>query len=192
MEDYRWVFLRKKISNPFLWQLFNIFFICLIQPGIFVLFTYPVYCLTLYSSENLPALFWVFSAMGLALVCLELASDQQQWNFHLAKKSAAEQKDYPLKYSVDVKNGFLSQGLFSICRHPNYFCELGFWWTIWLTAFSLTKDPVGSGIFGPIALTFIFIGSTILTEHITSSRYPEYRSYKKKVISAIIPWFSKK
>lgn len=190
-EDYRWVYLRKKITNPILWQLFNLFFICLFQSGLFVLFTYPVYALVLYSAENLPALFWVFSALGLVLVCFEFAADQQQWNFHSAKKSAAEQKDYPHKYSADVKNGFLSQGLFSLCRHPNYFCELGFWWSIWLAAFSFNRDPLGSGLFGPIVLTFVFIGSTVLTESITSSKYPEYRNYKKKVISAIIPWFPK-
>ena len=191
LEDYRWVFLRKKISNPFLWQFFNIFFICLIQPGLFVLFTYPVYSLTINSTESPPVLFWIFAALGFMMVCLELAADQQQWNFHSAKKSAAEKKDYPSKYSGDVKNGFLSQGLFRLCRHPNYFSELGFWWIIWLTAFSHTKDLIGSGIFGPVALTFIFIGSTILTELITSSKYPEYQNYKKKVVSAIIPWFPK-
>jgi steroid 5-alpha reductase family enzyme len=191
MEDYRWAVVRQKISNPFLWQLFNLFFISLFQCGLFVLFTYPIYSLTFYSVEGLPVLFWVFAALGLVLVCFEFTADQQQWIFYAARKSAAEQKDYPSKYSDDVKNGFLSQGFFSLSRHPNYFCELGFWWTIWLTAFSLTWNPVGSGIFGPFVLTLIFIGSTILTESISSSKYPEYSNYKKKVISPIIPWFPK-
>ena len=192
LEDYRWVFLRKKITNPFLWQLFNLSFICLFQSGLFVLFTYPIYSLASYTNENIPVLFWVFAAVGAALVCLEFAADQQQWNFHAAKKAAAENREYPSKYSGDVKNGFLSQGLFSVSRHPNYFCELGFWWAIWLAAFSFTWDPIASGIFGPVVLTFIFIGSTILTESITTSKYPEYLNYKKRVVSPIIPWFSKK
>jgi len=191
-EDYRWVYLRKKITNPFLWQLFNLSFICLFQSGLFVLFTYPVYALVLYSAESIPVLFWILSVFGIVLVCFEFASDQQQWNFHSAKKAAAEKKDYPPKYADDVKNGFLSQGFFALCRHPNYFGELGFWWIIWLAAFSFAWNPLGSGIFGPIILTFIFIGSTILTESITSSKYPEYLNYKKKVISAIIPWAPRK
>jgi steroid 5-alpha reductase family enzyme len=192
VEDYRWAVVRQKISNPFLWQLFNLFFISLFQCGLFVLFTYPIYSLTFYSAEGLPVLFLIFAALGIALVCIEFAADQQQWNFYAAKKSALEQKDYPSKYSGDVKNGFLSQGLFALSRHPNYFCELGFWWTIWLAAFSLACDPIASGVFGPFVLTLLFIGSTILTENISSSKYSEYQNYKKKVISPIIPWFPKK
>ena len=189
LEDYRWAFLRTKIRNPLLWQLFNFSFISLFQSGLFVLFTYPVYSLTLFPDGNLPALFWVFSVMAIALVCFEFAADQQQWDFHAAKKSAAEQKNYPPKYSGDVHNGFLSQGFFAFSRHPNYFGELGFWWVIWLSALSLTWDTIASGIFGPILLTIIIIGSTYLTESITSSKYPEYRNYKKKVRSMMVPWF---
>ena len=192
MEDYRWPFLRQnKITNPFLWELFNLSFISLFQSGLFVLFTYPVYSLTFYTAESLPVLFWIFSGLGIMLVCYEFTADQQQWNFHAAKKAAAQQKDYASKYANDVKNGFLSQGLFGLSRHPNYFGELGFWWTIWLLAFSLTCNPVTSGFFGPLVLTFVMTGSTILAESISSSKYPEYRNYKKKVISAVIPWFYK-
>jgi steroid 5-alpha reductase family enzyme len=191
-EDYRWAVVRQKIRNPFLWQLFNLFFISFFQTGLFVLFTYPIYILSIYSAENLPILFWIFAVVGIVLICLEFIADQQQWNFYAARKSASEQKNYPQKYSIDVKNGFLSQGFFALSRHPNYFCELGFWWTIWLTAFSLTCDPIASGIFGPFILTLLFIGSTILTESISSSKYSEYQNYKRKVISPIIPWFPKK
>jgi len=191
LEDYRWIYLRKKIANPVLWQLFNFSFICIVQSSLFVLFTFPVYSLTFITPESLPVLFWVLVAIGLALICLEFVSDQQQWNFHTAKKAAADQRKYPAKYSVDVKNGFLSKGLFALSRHPNYFYELGFWWIIWLTAFSLYRDPLASGVFGPFILTLIFIGSTILTESISSSKYPEYKNYKNRVISPIIPWFSK-
>jgi len=191
VEDYRWAVMRQKISNPFLWQVFNLLFISLFQSGLFVLFTYPIYSLTFYAAESLPALFWVFFALGILLICFEFTADQQQWNFYAARKAASEQKDYPSKYSGDVKNGFLSQGLFALSRHPNYFCELGFWWTIWLMAFSLTWNPVSSGFFGPVLLTIVIAGSTVLAESISSSKYPEYKNYKKKVISAIIPWFSK-
>ena len=191
VEDYRWSVMRQKIPNPVLWQLFNLFFISLFQSGLLVFFTYPIYSLTFYADGDLPVLFWIFAALGIALVCFEFAADQQQWNFHTAKRAAAEQKDYPPKYSGDVKNGFLSQGLFALSRHPNYFGELGFWWTIWLTALSLTWDPVGSGLFGPFVLTLVITGSTFLAESISSSKYPEYRNYKKKTISPIIPWFPK-
>jgi steroid 5-alpha reductase family enzyme len=189
MEDYRWRYLRQKIPNRFLWELFNLFFIAFFQLAVIFLFTYPVYRLTLYAAESLPPLFWVFSVLGIALVCFEFAADQQQWNFHAAKKAAAEKKDYPPKYAACVQNGFLSQGLFSASRHPNYFGELGFWWALWLAAFSLAGNPISSGIFGPLLLTVVIVGSTFLTESISASKYPAYRDYQKRVPSMIIPWF---
>jgi steroid 5-alpha reductase family enzyme len=188
VEDYRWSVLRGKINNPFLWQLFNLFFISLYQTGMFVLFTFPVYSMVVYNIENPPALFWVCAALGFACICLEIAADQQQWNFHAAKKAAVEKKDFPARYSGDVANGFLSRGLFSLSRHPNYFGELGFWWSIWFTALACGIGFVNSGFFGPIALTVLFIGSTIFTESISAGKYPEYRAYQARV-SMVIPWF---
>jgi len=192
IEDYRWSYLRTKVTNPVLWQLFNFFFISFFQTGLFILFTYPIYSLTFYSSDSLPVLFWVFLILGIALVCYEFACDQQHWNFHSAKKAAKEGREFPEKFSSDVKKGFFTHGFFSLSRHPAYFGELGFWWTIWLSAFSLTWNPVLSGLFGPVLLTIIIIGSTFLAESISSSKYPEYKNYKKRVISMIIPWFPKK
>ena len=191
MEDYRWPILRKKIRNPFLWQLFSLLFISLYQSGLFVLFTYPLYRLTFYPAGSLLVLFWIFAALGIFFVCIEFTADQQQWNFQAAKQSASEKKNYPPKYTDDIKRGFLTHGLFALCRHPNYFGELSFWWTIWLTALALSWDPIGSGLIGPILLTCMMIGSTILAESISSGKYPEYRNYKKKVVSPIVPWFLK-
>ena len=191
LEDYRWIVLRKKINNPFLWQLFSLFFIGTFQLGLFVLFTWPVFSLTSIEAAIPSALTWAFAALGLLLICFETIADQMQWNFHKAKESFSLKQDFNSKYSDDVKNGFLSQGLFAISRHPNYFGELGFWWVIWLITLSVTGDIATSGYFGPLALTALFIGSTIFTESITASKYSEYKKYQKRV-SSIIPWFPKK
>jgi steroid 5-alpha reductase family enzyme len=188
MEDYRWDVLRGKIKNRFLWQLFNLLFISIYQIGLFVLFTFPVYSLMTRDITNPPVLFWVCAGLGLAFICLETAADRQQWNFQQAKKSAADKKDFPQRYSSDIAKGFLSSGLFALSRHPNYCGELGFWWSIWLTALACGIDIVKSGFFGPIILTLLFIGSTIFTESVSAGKYPEYRVYKTRV-SAIIPWF---
>ncbi|MCL2319041.1 MAG: DUF1295 domain-containing protein [Treponema sp.] len=190
VEDYRWSILRTRIKNPFLWQLFNLLFISCYQTGMFVLFTWPVYSITGYAGKGIPVLFWACIVLAFALLYFETTADQQQWNFHAAKKASAKGNNFPPRYSADVKNGFLSQGLFALSRHPNYFGELGFWWTIWLAALSLGGDPVLSGFFGPLMLTVLFVGSTIFTENISASKYPEYRNYKKRV-SPVIPWFKR-
>jgi steroid 5-alpha reductase family enzyme len=188
MEDYRWNILRNKINNPVLWQLFSLFFISFYQTGMFVLFTFPVYSLAAYNTGNPPPLFWPCIALGLAFICLETAADHQQWNFQEAKRMSAKKKDFPEQYAADIANGFLSQGLFAVSRHPNYCGELGFWWSIWLASLACGTGFVNSGFFGPIMLTILFIGSTIFTESISAGKYPAYQAYKKRV-SPIIPWF---
>jgi steroid 5-alpha reductase family enzyme len=189
-EDYRWGVLRGRIKNHFLWQLFNLFFICAYQIGLFVLFTWPVYSATK-TGNGYSTLFCIFAALAFVFICIETAADQMQWNYHKAKKADREGKKIPDKYISDVKNGFLSQGLFRYSRHPNYFGELGFWWSVWLMTLSLSGDFVRSGFFGPVMLTVLFIGSTIFTESITGGKYVKYREYKKRT-SPIIPWFAGK
>ncbi|MDR0323913.1 MAG: DUF1295 domain-containing protein [Treponema sp.] len=189
-EDYRWNVLRAKIKNPVLWQLFNLFFISSFQIGLFLLFTWPVYSI-IKAGIGCSVLFCVFAVLAFIFICIETAADQMQWNFHIAKKAAGEGKKFPEKYTNDVKNGFFSQGLFRYSRHPNYFGELGFWWSVWLMALSLVCGFVQSGFFGPVMLTILFIGSTIFTESITGGKYPKYKDYKAHT-SPIIPWFAKK
>jgi steroid 5-alpha reductase family enzyme len=189
-EDYRWGILRGRIKNRFLWQLFNLFFICTCQIGMFILFTWPVYSITKTGTECSP-LFCVFAVLAFIFICIETIADQMQWNFHSAKKAAQEGKTFPQKYITDVKNGFMSRGLFRFSRHPHYFGELGFWWSVWFMALSLVCDFVQSGFFGPLMLTVLFIGSTIFTESITGGKYPPYKEYKART-SPIIPWFAGK
>ena len=43
-------------------------------------------------------------------------------------------------------------------------------------------------VLGAALLTGLFIGSTIFTESITRSRYPEYAAYQART-SPIVPWF---
>jgi steroid 5-alpha reductase family enzyme len=189
-EDYRWGVLRGKITNRFLWQLFNMFFICTYQIGMFLMFTWPVYSITK-TGAGCSALFYVFAALSLIFICIETAADQMQWDFQSAKKAARTGKVFPRKYTNDVNNGFLSQGLFRYSRHPNYFGELGFWWSVWLMVLSVVHNFLQSGFFGPIMLTVLFIGSTIFTESISGGKYPGYKDYKTRT-SPIIPWFAGK
>jgi len=189
-EDYRWSILHGKIKNTFLWQLFNLFFISAYQIGMFILFTFPIYSLTKNTGAYSP-LFCAFAALAFAFICIETIADKMQWNFHIAKKASKEGKTIPQKYIDDVKNGFLTSGLFRFSRHPNYFGELGFWWAVWLMALSVTGNFIQSGFFGPVMLTLLFIGSTIFTESITGGKYPEYKNYQART-SAIIPCGKKK
>jgi steroid 5-alpha reductase family enzyme len=85
MEDYRWAILRARMK-PWQFQLFNLFFIVLYQNALLVLITLPAYIAYLH-----PAVFngWdaAFAALFVAFLIGEFIADQQQWDFHRAKKA---------------------------------------------------------------------------------------------------------
>jgi steroid 5-alpha reductase family enzyme len=181
MEDYRWAILRKKINNPVLWQIFNLSFICVFQNAIFAAFTLPMYYMIQYD-VTINLFFFAAAALCILSILLETFSDQQQNTFQDAKKAAREEKSFPSKYDAEVKQGFVSSGLFAICRHPNYVGEMGMWWSLWLMAFSLIGgNPFKSGIIGALVLTLLFIGSSTMSEGISRERYSSYKDYQKKV-----------
>lgn len=190
-EDYRWAILRGKITNPFLWQVFHLLFICAFQIGLFVLFTIPAYLLWL-NPVTLDLSFVIFAALAVGCIVVETVADSQQWNFHIVKAAYRGGQDIsssPL--AADVKRGFLSSGLFAHSRHPNYFGEVALWWMLYLAATVGLGQVLQLAIAGPAILTVLFIGSTIFTEGITGSKYPEYAAYQRRV-SPIIPWFAGK
>jgi steroid 5-alpha reductase family enzyme len=191
MEDYRWAILRNKINNPILWQIFNLCFISFFQNALFAGFTLPMYYMIQYDvSINL---FFIIAAILCALsIVLETLADREQNNFQKAKQAAWEGKAYPSKYEAEIKQGFISSGLFSKCRHPNYVGEMGTWWSLWLMAFALIGgNPFKSGIIGALVLTLLFIGSSTMSEGISNGKYPTYQDYQKKVYR-FIPWFARK
>jgi steroid 5-alpha reductase family enzyme len=180
-EDYRWPVLRASMKG---WQcaIFNIFFIVIFQNAILLAITTPAYVVL----ENPGAFSLADASLTFAFLfflALETVADQQQWNFHQHKKAE-------LAAGRTVKPGFLSEGLFSISRHPNFFSEQAQWWVF--AGFAIAASgAVDWTILGAVVLTGLFLGSTRFTEQITISKYPEYREYQKRV-SALVPWWPRR
>ena len=59
------------------------------------------------------------------------------------------------------------------------------WYVIF--AFSLTSQGWNYSGLGAILLNLLFLGSTSLTEKISSTKYPEYKQYQEEV-SMLIPF----
>jgi len=59
------------------------------------------------------------------------------------------------------KRGFIKDGLFSISRHPNFFCEISIWWAVYL--FSVSSMGWNYSFLGALLLNLLFLGSTALT-----------------------------
>ncbi len=195
-EDYRWSVLRDRIRNPLAWQAFNLGFISLFQVGTFVLFTLPLRRMAMEPAAPGTANL-LFFALACALmagaVVIEGIADAEQWKFQEAKRRFRAGERIDGRFEEDAARGFRTTGLFALSRHPNYFGELMTWLSLYLMSAALNGTSLASAFLhwsaaGILVLVVLFIGSTIFTESITSSKYPAYEGYKKRV-SAIIPWF---
>jgi steroid 5-alpha reductase family enzyme len=77
----------------------------------------------------------------------------------------------------------LDTGLWSICRHPNYFGEWLFWLGLALTAFNLSGSFAFLIGLPMLLLTFLLLRFTgvVRTESDISGKRPEYRAYQQRV-----------
>jgi steroid 5-alpha reductase family enzyme len=85
----------------------------------------------------------------------------------------------------------LDTGLWSLSRHPNYFGEVAFWWSLWL--FGLAAAPAWWWtVAGPLAITALFLGISVpmMDRHLAAGR-PRYAAALKNR-SAFLPWFPRK
>lgn len=176
-EDYRWSILRRRLK-PWQFAAFNLVFISVYQNIIIFLMTLPA--LTVYDhGAPLNAGDWVLAVLFMAALAGETAADQQQWDFQQWKAAEREAGRTP-------QPGFRQTGLFRFSRHPNFFFEQVQWWLFYGFAVTATGDWLHWTVLGAVLLTLLFIGSTVFTESISRSRYPDYVQYQRRT-SAIIP-----
>ena len=183
MEDYRWAVLRAGMS-PAQFQLFNFFFIVLYQNLILVLIALPAY--TAWQNQGTPfgPLDVFLAIIFLAFTAGETIADQEQWDFHKRKNAEVAAGRTP-------EPRFLQSGLFRVSRHPNFFFEQAQWWVLFFLGASAAGSVFQWTVVGAFLLSVLFIGSTIFTESITVSKYPEYMDYQRRT-SPIIPWFPRR
>lgn len=178
MEDYRWPILRGRL-RPWQWQLFNILFIVLYQHALLVLITLPALTAFEHIGTPLGLLDLVLAAAFLAFLAGETIADQQQWTFHRWKRTETDAGREP-------SPRFLQSGLWRFSRHPNFFFEQAQWWTFFLFGAVAAGSLLAWTVLGAFLLTLLFVGSTIFTESITRSRYPEYADYQATT-SMLVP-----
>ncbi|KAE8350797.1 hypothetical protein BDV28DRAFT_138424 [Aspergillus coremiiformis] len=199
-EDYRWAVVRSKVTNRFVFFIFNIVFISLIQSLLLLLLAAPTYNFLLLSrlpegkSFEVPDL--VFSRVAFFFIIIEYFADQQQWHFHCAKhvyqNTARISGQYKGHFTPeDLERGFTVSGLWSLSRHPNFLAEQAIWLTLYLWNCYRTESYLQWTGVGVLGLLMIFQGSTRLTESISSGKYPEYSEYQARV-GRFIPRFSAK
>jgi steroid 5-alpha reductase family enzyme len=177
-EDYRWEELRKRpgFKNRFVWMLFNLFFISGYQNILIFLFTLPV--LTALSTENRPLNYidWILTIIYVGCVVIEYIADQQQFDFQTEKYRRIRTGEALNEF----ENGFVSNGLWSIVRHPNYSMEQSIWLVFYLFSVNATGEWINWSIPGCLLLIVLFKGSSDFSEEISSRKYPKYKDYIAK------------
>lgn len=186
-EDYRWEVLRQ---NPMMkgrvkWMLFNLFFICLYQNTLILLFTLPMIPVMLYDAP----LFWadyLIAGIYLSLIIIETVADQQQWVFQKEKYRRINAGE---KLDGKYEKGFVAEGLWRYMRHPNYACEQSIWITFYFFTVAASGEWLNWSIGGCLLLLTLFQGSSDFSEGISADKYPKYKEYQKKVSRFVpVPW----
>lgn len=188
-EDYRWAVLRenKILKNPVVWQLFNVSFISFYQHALLMLIALPAGAAARSKEAfDLRGVDGAAVALWTIAFVIEVVADEQQWRFQRSKRGKARKVK---RWRDDYKRGFLTHGLFSLSRHPNFWAEQTLWvaFSWFAAASSKTKELFTPWITGAVLLILLFQGSTAFTESITAKKYPEYAAYQQ-CTSRLLPF----
>jgi steroid 5-alpha reductase family enzyme len=173
-EDYRWAHVRSWpiFHSRLTWFVFSFIVVSVFQSWLLWAITVPIQVLPINSALSIPDS--IFLGGFIFFLALEALTDQQQWEFQAEKRFLL-----PRRVGVDYDLGFCIDGVFAFSRHMNVWSEQSIWMMVWFAGAShqqTLSDPMALGAVILVALT---IGSTTLTEKLSSKKYPEYKLYQQ-------------
>ncbi len=174
-EDYRWKVLRESppLNSKWKWRAFNLFFISLYQNTLILLFTLPAVAASA-SQKNIGIADIILATLFLFFLAIETIADEQMWNFQKHKKKKRD--------SVETMNAeFITSGLWSKVRHPNYTAEQAMWLIFYFFSVTARGQWINWSMAGAILLLLLFQGSSDFSEKISASKYSDYKEYQKRV-----------
>jgi len=179
-EDYRWKIMRNTplLKGRFRFGLFNLFFISFYQHFLILLFCTPLLMAAKNRDTNLNWLDIIAASLMVFFIITETIADNQLFSFQKIKKQGGSPEG---PYAGSLKKGFISEGLWRYVRHPNYTSEQAIWISFYLFSVAASGKWINYTLAGSVLLVILFLGSSTLTEKISSEKYPDYANYKKKV-----------
>jgi steroid 5-alpha reductase family enzyme len=160
-EDWRYIMMKSKAKNRF--QYFTIDFGAIhLIPTLCVYMALLPMCMALYfQGNNVFWLDWIACIVGVAAVIIQIISDQQMYAF---RKSL-------------IKPETMSTGLWFYSRHPNYFGEILFWFSLFLFAIASNILFAWMLIGSLIMYALIAIGSVSMMDNRSLHRRPDFQNY---------------
>jgi steroid 5-alpha reductase family enzyme len=179
-EDYRWNIIRETnlLKGRFRFGLFNLLFISFYQNIVIFMFSSPLLLAAIFPDKELGLIDLLAGSLMMAFIITESIADNQQFRFHHEKKNPGNDGNL---YKESVLKGFLAEGLWRYARHPNFTSEQAIWICFYFFGVAASGQWINITLAGPVLLVLIFIGSSLLTESISSKKYPEYAVYRKYV-----------
>ena len=180
VEDYRWGVLRQHpiLQKGIRVSLFNLLFISFYQHVLILLFSTPLLLAAEYPASSMTELDYLAAPGMILFILIETIADNQLFSFHTQKQKKMQVNG---KYTSSLEKGFMTEGLWSCVRHPNYVAEQAIWVCFYFFGVAATGQWFNLTLAGPVLLILLFAGSSEFTERISMEKYPEYNNYKLQV-----------
>lgn len=190
-EDYRWQILRdtSALNGRLRFGVFNLLFISFYQNLLILLFSTPLLMAALYNDTPLGGTDLIAASLMLLFIITETIADNQQYRFQNAKRRIEPSQEL---YAESLRKGFLTEGMWKHVRHPNFASEQAIWISFYLFSVTSSGKWINFTLIGPVLLVILFIGSSAMTEKISSGKYPGYSTYQKEVPKFIPRLFRRK
>ena len=178
-EDYRWETVRKIpiLKGRMRWILFNLSFISLYQNALLMLITVPMVVAMQGENKPLGLPDMLLAVIYLSFIVTETIADQQQWHFQNEKHRKIKEGQ---SLNAEESNGFISSGLWTKIRHPNYASEQAIWIVFYLFSAEATGRWVNWSMAGCLLLLVLFQSSSDFSEKISMEKYPAYLAYRQR------------
>jgi len=165
-EDWRYIDMYEKGPKP----LISLFGVHLVPAATVYLGSLPLVTVLHDGNGSADALAWLAFAVGLAAVAIEGVADLQLRAFNRTKQPGQ----------------VIDRGLWHLSRHPNYFGEVSFWWSLWLAGVAAATSSWWT-VVGAVAITAMIRGASIpMMDGRSAERRPAFAEYAART-PALIP-----
>ena len=163
-EDWRYVMLREQTG--ILWWPVSLTGVHLVPTVVVFLGCIPLYAALVTGDRAVNLLDGVAFVVGMLSIWLEYRADVELHRFRAVRTSRAE---------------VLDQGLWGLCRHPNYLGELGIWVSAFLFGYAALGEADAWMISGPVVMfiLFLFISIPMIEKKLLADK-PGYEDYRQR------------